>query len=111
MPGCTQTRITETAAKGLDYGDTLVLLRGNDTEANKKAWAVGSVQFKLALIERQQKSTDVRMLIHLGKHYLGQQKGGGAESDFDVKVILDGDTNQAHNAPPVALRAVSGGAQ
>ena len=87
----TLKEIASTAALGLEYDDTLVLLSGNDTAPNKQAWMRGRVKYKFDLLKRQRESGDVRLLIFLGKHYLGQEPGEDAGGDFDVKVILDGD--------------------
>jgi len=87
-----QKQIADTAAEGLDYADTLTLFGCRDTVANKKAWTLGSIKFKLALLATQVKSPDVRMLIHLGKHYLGQERDAENRSGFDVEVVLDGET-------------------
>jgi len=91
---CTQNNIVTNAALGLEYDDTLVLLGGKDTPANKLAWTRGSIQFKLILLEAQRKliQTNGPLLIHLGKHYLGQEAGDDGGGDFDIKVTLDGDT-------------------
>ncbi len=92
---CTLRELTRTASEGLGYDDTLLCHDGSDTPANKKAWSLGNIKFKRVLLRAQLSSTDVRMLIHLGKHYLAQLQGEEETGDFDIKVVLEGDANAA----------------
>tara|TARA_Y100000310_G_scaffold306414_1_gene347537 strand:+ start:130 stop:543 length:414 start_codon:yes stop_codon:yes gene_type:complete len=88
---CSMPKIEETAREGLGYEDTITLLGARHTNANKKAWARGCIAFKLDVLRAQLASPDVRMLIHLGKHYLGQGHSADEGADREIRVVLDGD--------------------
>ena len=94
---CTLEQVTTNAALGLDYADTLTLLNGADTPANEKAWDRGHVRYKIHILERQEKSDDVRLLMFLGKRYLGQEADGEGAGAFDIKVNLDGESDATNN--------------